>query len=542
MARRLSREVLEGILAISADAIVSVDADQRIVLFNEAAERMFGHAAADVIGQPLDLLLPQGLGAAHRGHVSAFGDAEASARHMADRATVHGRRASGEVFPAEISISRLPGDDGILFTAVVRDVSAQKAAEWRESFLAEVSGVLASSLDYEATLDMVAHVAVPELADWCMCEVVAEDGAVQTVVVRAADPDQEAVLREMLRRYPHDPRDPDRPTGSVTHTGEPVRLVLDGAAAFGEAAADDDEAELLRQLGPHTLLVVPLVARGRILGVMAFGAAGTEPRYLDEERDVAVEVGRRAGLAVDNAALYRAAQRATRARDEVLGIVAHDLRNLLHGIVMGGNMLIRRLEDLEDPSFRKPADAIMRSADRMSRLIADLLDVARIESRRLSVSLEPQEAPRLVQSAVEMLEPVAAGKGIHLVPDSRDVPRVMADRDRVVQVLANLVGNAIKFAPPGSEVEIRAEAAGDTVRFAVADHGPGIPPEDVVHLFDPYWQARQNRGHGSGLGLAIAKGIVEAHGGSLWVESEHGAGSTFYFTLPPAPRPRQPTA
>ncbi len=551
---RLSRSELEGVVAISADAIVTVDGQQRIVLFNEGAQRIFGYRADEVIGQPLDLLLPQGFENLHHHHVQEFGDSKKPARLMGERREIRGRRKNGEEFPAEASISRLAGGDRVLYTAAVRDITERKAAEEErrrllaverraraaaeraeraEAFLSETSRALAGSLDYETTLESVAHLAVPRLGDWCVCEIVAEDGAIQTVVVTALDAACERTVREILRRYPHDPRDKDRIIGQVLARGEAVSIVYPTEAALDQIAVDMGEATLLRELGPHALMAVPLVARGRILGVLSFGRCGTDPSFDEERRALAVKVGRRAGVAVDNARLYRAAQRATRARDDVLGIVAHDLRNLLHGIVMGANMLLRRIRSLEDPSVRKPAEAIMRSADRMSRLIEDLLDVARIESQRLSVDAAAYEPAEFFRAVVEMMEPVASGKEIALrtAPDD-DLPRVRADRDRVIQVLCNLVGNAVKFSPTGSDVTLDVRRAHDAVVFSVMDRGPGILPEDVAHLFDPYWQAKQNKGEGSGLGLAIARGIVEAHGGRIWVESEPGNGSRFSFTLP----------
>jgi PAS domain S-box-containing protein len=553
---RLSRPELEGIVAISADAIVTVDEAQRIVLFNEGARRIFGYEPEEVVGRPLGLLLPEGFQNLHHHHVEQFSDSQNPARLMGDRQEIRGRRKNGEEFPAEASISRLMGGDRILFTAAVRDITERKEAEKErqrllarerharaeaeraeraEAFLSQTSQALAGSLDYETTLESVAHLAVPRLGDWCVCEIVAEDGAIQTVVVTASDAAHERTVREILRRYPHDPRDTDRIVGQVLQSGEAVSAAYPTEAALDQVAIDMGEANLLRELGPHAVLSVPLLARGRILGVLSFGRVGADPTFNPERRALAIEVGRRAGLAVDNARLYRAAQRATRARDDVLGIVAHDLRNLLHGIVMGGNMLLRRLKSLEDPSIRKPAEAIMRSADRMSRLIEDLLDVARIESQRLSVEAAAYEPAELFRAVVEMMEPVASGKEIALrtSPDA-GLPRVKADRDRVIQVLCNLVGNAVKFSPAGSDVTLGVTRSQDTVVFSVVDQGPGIPPEDVAHLFDPYWQAKQNKSEGSGLGLAIARGIVEAHGGRIWVDSEPGNGSRFSFTLPMA--------
>ena len=193
-----------------------------------------------------------------------------------------------------------------------------------------------------------------------------------------------------------------------------------------------------------------------------------------------------------------------------------------------------RLPENTAPQTQKMVDAIRRASDRMSRLIDDLLDIERIEQHRLPLERRGHEASSLVHHLFESLEPLASEKSItmHADTDRARVVEVLCDRDRIHQVFENLVGNAIKFAPPGGSLWIRAEATADHVVFAIADDGPGIAPERLAHVFDRYWQAKETAHLGTGLGLAIAKGIVEAHGGRIWVESEVGKGSTFFFTLP----------
>jgi signal transduction histidine kinase len=176
---------------------------------------------------------------------------------------------------------------------------------------------------------------------------------------------------------------------------------------------------------------------------------------------------------------------------------------------------------------------IRRSADRANRLISDLLDVARIQAGGLAVEPVPVEAAALVQEALEAATPLANGKKLTLQPEMPEhLPAVCSDRDRVLQVFGNLIGNAIKFTPEGGRITVRADNEPHEVKFAVCDTGPGIPPEHLPHVFDRYWQAKSTRKLGTGLGLSIAKGIVEAHGGRIWVESELGKGAAFHFTLP----------
>ena len=226
------------------------------------------------------------------------------------------------------------------------------------------------------------------------------------------------------------------------------------------------------------------------------------------------------------------AEAAARARDEVLGVVSHDLRNPLSTIGMCAEVLVERPP--EDPGERRELLATVQQAvGWMQHIIRDLLDVTSIEAGRLAVQREAQPAGDLLLAAFELLEPQAEARGLRLMLRAdAALPAVDADRARVLQVLLNLGGNALKFTPDGGRVTLGARRAGAFVAFAVADTGRGIPAEHLPHVFDRFWQARQGERGGAGLGLAIARGIVEAHGGTIVVESEVGRGTTFTFTIP----------
>jgi len=190
---------------------------------------------------------------------------------------------------------------------------------------------------------------------------------------------------------------------------------------------------------------------------------------------------------------------------------------------------------IERTQERGQQEIVRRAADRMNRMIQDLLDVKRMEGGTLTMDLKPESADVLVNDTIDMLRPLASGSSIVMEPNVADgLPQVIADGARIQQVLSNLVGNAVKFTPRQGRITVSADLLETEVRFAVIDTGPGIPPEQVPHIFGRFWQARSSDRRGIGLGLAIAKGIVEAHGGRIWVESQVGVGSTFYFTLPTA--------
>lgn len=226
------------------------------------------------------------------------------------------------------------------------------------------------------------------------------------------------------------------------------------------------------------------------------------------------------------------AERAARARDEVLAVVSHDLRNPLNLVMTNAELLLDTATE-RPQSERALIDMIRRAADQMHRLIRDLLQVAAIEAGSMTVEPASESAWSIVEEACSTLAHVARAKDITLsFGEPRHLPPVTADRDRILQVLGNLIGNALKFTPEGGRIDVAVAETPDALVFSVADSGSGIDPEDLPHIFDRFWQARHARAAGAGLGLAICRGIVQAHGGELWATSEPGNGSTFSFTLP----------
>jgi signal transduction histidine kinase len=283
-------------------------------------------------------------------------------------------------------------------------------------------------------------------------------------------------------------------------------------------------------------MAVPLAARGRILGVLDFGVATSARRFEPEDLDVARELARRCALALDNARLYRKVQAAVRAREDTLAIVSHDLRNPLSAIRLATATLERQAPpgDGGEP-VRRAAAAIVRGSERMDRLIRDLVDLASIDAGRLSIfrrRLAPRET---AADAVEAIRPLASEAGVVVTLEpAPPAPCVDADAERVQQVLVNLLSNAVKVTPAGGEVRLRFRARRHDVVFSVSDAGPGIAPADQDRVFERYWRGHHAPYRGTGLGLSIARGIVEAHGGRLWVLSRPGAGATCRFTLPAA--------
>jgi two-component system, chemotaxis family, sensor kinase Cph1 len=255
--------------------------------------------------------------------------------------------------------------------------------------------------------------------------------------------------------------------------------------------------------------------------------------------EAADELQRRA-IEVDLQRRVLSEQRAVRARDDLLAVVSHDLRSPLSGILLESDVLMLRPTPLEPElrarMLRGSVERIRRSASHMKALTDDLLDLATIEAHRFALHLQLVETRGLVEEASQIASALAQAKRIALVTQLIDTPRLQADPERILRVFSNLLGNAIKFTPEGGKITVRAERRGDDLSIAVADTGPGIPAENLPHLFDRYWKAAGTNKPGSGLGLYIASGIIEAHGGKLSAESS-SAGARFIFTLPIAQRP-----
>ena len=270
---------------------------------------------------------------------------------------------------------------------------------------------------------------------------------------------------------------------------------------------------------PFPLAAASVLAVG-LAGVLALGVTDMVRRVVKNE------VGR---VTLDQ--LYGEAQLVIDAREEILRIVAHDLRSPLNTISMATGLLLDM--PASDADRAKRLKIIQRAGEAMNRLIQDLLSVTTIEAGRLSIEPRKVEVAGLFYEAVEMLEPAAREKGITLTVERPiDIPPIRGDQGRILQVLSNLVSNALKFTPSGGVVTLSAELVDGRVQCSVRDTGPGIPPEQLPNVFGKFWQARRGDRRGVGLGLAIARGIVEAHGGTIGVKSDVGRGSVFSFTLP----------
>jgi len=391
---------------------------------------------------------------------------------------------------------------------------AAKAAQDEQRFLSNLAEVLASALDEHAMLSAVARLLVPRLGDICLADVVEDDGSVQRV---------DNTLDDWHLA----------PTPTL-RGGETMLLSDPSQSALAAIAPDPAGRAAIRDAGIRSLVLLPLIGRGRLLGVVTLGLTRPERRFTKADMPFLEDIAQRTALGADNARLYQQAQQASRARDDTLAAISHDLRNGLNTVLTAVGLLLRSLPpDSEGRRDRRHVEAIRRSAERMNRVIGDLLDVASIEAGRLFVETRREAVRPMIVEAIAILRDQAIERSLR-VEERVSAPGVDAvcDRERVLQVLGNLIGNAIKFTPDGGLVQVSAEPVDGEVLVTVRDSGVGVSAKQLPHVFDRFWQATPKARLGSGLGLTIAKGVVEALGGRIWVESHPGDGTTFSFTLP----------
>ena len=380
------------------------------------------------------------------------------------------------------------------------------------------------------------NVVVPLVADSCVVYLLDENGAISRLEPAHADPAKAELLRAWLAQIPPRLESLIPPVARVLRTGEAEVIARVSAEMMRADPEDLEHRSIADAVGLKSLIVAPLSARGRILGAISYGASTSRRPYSAEDLRFAEELARRAAMAMDNARLHAKMKEAVRAREQVLQVVSHDLRNPLATVVLNASVIAGLPPSaFPEPGVHDLAGSLVLAAEQMEHLIRDLADFARIDAGHLALERRRTRASHLINHALAVHAPLAAKKGIQLEREiAGDLPDVDCESGRVLQVLSNLLGNAIKFTPEGGSIAVRAEAAGAEVQFAVSDSGCGIAPKHLPHLFGRFWKVDRTSRTGAGLGLAIAKGIVEAHGGRIWAESEVGHGTAVFFTLPAA--------
>jgi len=532
-----AREQSEERLRLAIDAARLATWDKDLI----SGQRVANDAYYDLLGVPRDEWLRVD------GFAFVHPEDRARVREIVDRAL---SPQSGGIFDSELRIIR-PADGRemwvkargrihldatgkpVRFIGTMFDISDRKYAEQRLRLLADAGERLARSLDCQSILAEIAELAIHGLADWCFVDGFADGNASLETAIAHADPERVRVATQLRDRYPANKM---VPWGArwVMHTGQLEFHPAITEALLREWENSEEQPSMARVLGLRSILTVPMIARERVVGAISLAMAESARRFSPEDIPFAEELARRASLALENARLYRQAQEAIRLRDEFLYIASHELKtpltplrlqleNLQRAFTKAGMLTERIAARLEQAN---------RQTQRLTTLIDSLLDVSRISAGKLTLELEDAEFADIVSDVVQRYadEARAARSPIELHIEHRAPGRW--DRLRIEQVLANLISNAIKYGD-NNPITIRESVVDERVLVDVQDHGIGIAREDIKRIFDRFERATSMRHFGGlGLGLYIARQIVEAHSGTIDVQSTLGQGSTFTVTLP----------
>lgn len=534
---RLSEAKARGIISMSTDAIISIDLEQNITLFNEAAEKIFGYTKNEILGSKIDRLIPERFRFIHQIDVQDFSKNYQSARRMGERdKVIYGLRKNGEEFPADAAISKIEVGGRIMMSVTLRDITERLRVEKAQGILTEVSNTLSEGLILEKTLQKLAKLVVKNLADYCMLEIALENERPQLKIVSkslemAEKCAQCDVFSELVKAQPS-------PFSKMLLKSKEALLIehIDDDHIVS-LTANEQQHKHLQELAITSLISVPLLAHNKFIGTLVMISSNPRQHYDNFDFRLAVELASRAALSIENSYLYEVSQKAISIREEILTVVSHDLKNPLTAIKLVGQTL-QLLESPNKVTCDRLASKIENSAKQMHILINDLLDFAKIKSGTFSVSKQTEDLSETIRTTIEALQMQAEQHQQKLVTNfSGHLPKVNIDGARFNQVISNLIGNALKFSPAGGTITLTAQPRSFHMLISVSDNGPGIPAEFKEKIFDRFFQTEEAKHKGSGLGLSIVKGIVVAHGGQIWVDSELGKGSTFYFTVPLADQP-----
>jgi PAS domain S-box-containing protein len=517
----------------TADSIILVLEDQKIIRASRAFQRILGYSSDDVAGRALSSFFVSSgpwheMQEAENYWMAKDGSSRLIAWSKTRLADSHDILTGNDITERKRAEQQR---EQFIRGEVARGEA--EASERRSASLAEASRMLAATLDYERTLINISRLAIPTFADWCFVYLASEGEQIGSALIAHVDPEKEFLAQQVEIR----PEDLSSETLSVVRvfqTGTPELFDDVSEEQLRSAVRDERKLEALQQLGLRSAVIVPIPGWHSVVGVIGF-ASPKPGRYTTTELIFAQDLARRISLALENARLYREAQEANRAKDEFLATLSHELRTPLNAIL--GWTQILRTKRLDDVTTARAFEAIERNAKSQAELIEDMLDMSRIITGRLRLEFQPVHLSEAVAAALDSVRPAAEAKGIRIDCELEgDASSISGDLHRLQQIVWNLLSNAVKFTPAPGFVRVKLEYSGSEAKLTVTDTGKGISPAFLPFVFDRFRQAEtmaSRTASGLGLGLSIARQLVELHGGLIEASSEgEGRGATFTVAFP----------
>lgn len=494
------------------DSIVSCDAKGTIIRVNKQLMAKFGYSGEELVGQPVEILMPQRFRNRHINYVNDF-MRNPQSRGMGVNKNLFARKKDGSEFPVDIALSPTQTNEGLKVTAFIRDITERKILQDQQAFLLKTASLLSETLGLEERINIMLELLVPNLADSALISL-NDDLEIKFDHSHFSYGQSHLELIELTKNILE--KKWNRKSSFIWNKENEMPY--------------ESDLFMLNSSVFSSLLILPISLNFEEIGVLALGILGKRDFSQKESNFMKILVERFA-YAIQNAKLYLKSQRAIKGRERILSIVSHDLKNPLSVIDLSLSLISKDLS--ESNHIQTQLKRIKRASQQIKGLIDDLLDFGKMESGNFSVRKNKSSLLELVSLSVKGINERAKEKKLtihsHLPPDDIEI---FCDKDRLLQVLWNLLGNAVKFTPSGGSLTLSVKLLRDQIEFVVSDTGPGIDSTEAKKIFETFWQAKETSTLGTGLGLSIAKNIVESHGGKIWVISKKGEGSHFHFTLP----------
>lgn len=523
-----NKKLLHMIVANSIDLIAFLDIDGTYLYVSPSHLPILGYSSKDLLGKCLaNIVHPEDLAILLQDWKKSL------AGKFVENQEFRLRHKKGNWIIAEGSAQAILDKKGnpYLIVAKARDITQRKEIESNIVFLSEASKVLASSLDYEKTLQTVAKLATEHIAEWSVIDLLGANKKIEMVYLWHADPKKRQLGMEYRKKYP---RSVDLPfgVGKTIRTGKPQIDMFEGTKKFEKAGKTKEYTRINRQMHITAQLCVPLIIHKEVIGALTFSSSESGKTFTKNNILYAQELANRAAIAIENARLYRQAQQVIASKDDFIAMVSHELKTPVTSLSIYAQVLQKKFIKKDQDAYEQ-ITKMNNQLQQVTNLITELLDLSRLQRKKLTYNKNYFPIQPFLQETVATMQQTTTAHRILL--QGRTKRQVFADKERVGQVLINLISNAIKYSRGTKDIIVHVKVVKDDLRIGIQDFGIGISQEHQKKIFERFYQVTdsiEKTFPGLGIGLYLSSEIIKEHQGKIWVESQRGKGSTFFFTLP----------